>query len=150
MSGKQINFLKPVVKIGDSYCIRIPKNVIDYLQVTEGDVLEIIARNPQEEKLPRKLLMPYKKHLPELKDYSLDLINSCLFIFGIENSFEDKEKKKDFENVIKEEKGEDFLMKYKLFKEAIIKHPEAMKRVLEECIKSSKDFRKSVEVTGIK
>jgi len=146
MSNKEINFLKPLVKIGDSFCIRVPKNAVDYLKLTEGDVADILIKVPQEEKIPEKFLLPYKKHLPQLKDFSMGLLNSCMFFFNIENSLEEEKKIRDFEKTVVKEKGEGFLKKYKIFKEAI-KNPEAMKKIVEDSMKSSEDFKKSIEIS---
>ncbi len=147
MLNKEIGFLKPLVKIGDSFCIRIPKNVVDYLKVDEGDVIDVSIKNPTEEKIPEKFLLPYKKHLPQLKEFSLDLLNSCMFFFNIENSLEDKKKIDNLEKTIVEEKGEDFLKKYKIFKEAM-KDKEAMKKIVEDSMKTSEEFKKSIEISS--
>jgi len=146
MPNKEIGFLKPLVKIGGSLCIRVPKNAVGYLKLTEGDVVDIAIKVPQEEKIPEKFLLPYKKHLPQLKDFSLDLLNSCMFFFNIENSLEDKEKVENFEKTIVREKGEEFLEKYKIFREAV-KDMEAMKKIAEDSMKSSDDFKKSMEIS---
>ena len=68
--------------------------------------------------------MPYKKHLSQLKDFSLVDINSCLFYFLLENTTlkgEKEEKikklKEEFRKNLKKEKSEKFLEKYRIFNE---------------------------------
>ena len=68
--------------------------------------------------------MPYKKHLSQLKDFSLADINSCLFYFLLENTTlkgEKEEKikklKEEFRKNLKKEKSEKFLEKYRIFNE---------------------------------
>lgn len=140
-----ISFLKPLVKIGDSLCIRVPVNAIDYLELKNGDLVEVSLKIPEEEAMPKKLLLPYKKHLPELKDFSLSLINSCVFFAGLENTLDDK-KKAEFEKTIEKQKGHEFLEKYRIFKNAM-KNKKAMKKIVQESMSTSEDFKKSIEIS---
>ena len=143
--GEPISFLKPLVKIGGSFCIRVPKNAVEYLKVGEGDVLDVTIKIPEEEVIPKKFLIPYKKHLPELKNFSLSLLNSCMFFFNIESALEDKEKLAEFRETMVKEKGEKFVEKYEIFKKAM-KNKKAMKKVVEESMKSP-EFKKSIEIS---
>jgi len=143
---KPISFFKPLVKIGTSLHIRVPKNAIKYLEVEEGDVVNITIKTPEEEVVPKKFLLPYKKYIPEFKDYSLNDLNVCMFFFNIENALEDKDKIKDFEKMIVKQKGKTFLKKYRVFVEAI-KNPEAMKKIVEDSSKVSEDFKESMNIS---
>jgi len=134
IEDKEIGFTNKLVIQGNSYCVRIPKVWVDKLGLKEGQSVDVTIRKPKEEMSSEKLLLPYKKHLSQLKDFSLADINSCLFYIGMESA-EDMEEKQ-FEEKLKKEKGKEFLEKYRIFKEAV-KDKEAMKKVIENSMKAS-------------
>jgi len=143
IEDKEIGFTNKLVIQGNSYCVRIPKIWIDKLGLKEGQSIDVTIRKPKEEMSSEELLLPYKKHLSQLKDFSLADINSCLFYIGM-GSTEGMEKK-EFEEKIKKEKGKEFLEKYRIFKEAV-KDREAMKKIIEDSMKSSQLFKESFEL----
>jgi len=140
-----VNFVKPLVKIGDSFHIRVPMNLVKYLKLGQGDLVDVSIKIPEEDKTPKELLMPYK-NIPELKDYSLDTLNTCLFLYGMENTYEDKEKFQEYFSKIVEDKKKGFNEKYKKFKKAI-KKPENMRKIMKESADASSEFRKSMEIS---
>jgi len=94
-------------------------------------------------------LLPYKKYFPQFKNLSLGDINSCLFYISLESMLStDKEAIKNFEEKLRREKGKSFLKKYVIFKESI-KDKNKMKRVIEDSMRLSKDFKDSFEL-GVK
>jgi len=143
IEDKEIGFTNKLVIQGNSYCVRIPKVWVDKLGLKEGQSVDVTIRKPKEEMSSEKLLLPYKKHLSQLKDFSLADINSCLFYIGMESA-EDMEEKQ-FEEKLKKEKGKEFLEKYRIFKEAV-KDKEAMKKVIENSMKASQLFTESFEL----
>jgi len=147
--NKEIGFINKLIIQGNSYCVRVPKTWIDKLDLREGDMIDVTIRKPKDVVGSKKLLLPYKKYFPQFKNLSLGDINSCLFYISLESMLStDKEAIKNFEEKLRREKGKSFLKKYVIFKESI-KDKNKMKRVIEDSMRLSKDFKDSFKL-GVK
>jgi len=153
MANKKIvNFNNEIIKQGNSYCIRIPKSIIEYMGFELGGTVKVTLSIPKEEKIPRGLLNIYKKIIRELRDFTDKELDMCFFSFTIENEsikgLNKSEKlrlSKAFEKIIELQKGNKFLKKYQIFKKSTTK--KNMLKIIKE-IKKSKysELAKAIEM----
>ena len=123
---KEVEFDNEIVKQGNSFCVRIPKSAITYMELDVGDAI-LVKIKPlsalKEEKLPKSLLDIYRKTLKQLNDFSDKELNKCFFNLAVEQNAIRELKKPEakrvsnaFEKTLEMEMGKKFLKKYQIFK----------------------------------
>ena len=142
METKILNFATKIIKQGNSACIRIPKNILDYLNKGIGDFVEIGISDIQTPDLPEEILEIYKRHMPLLKHFTSDQIKEFFRINEIQNlqlmdqPKEDLERlNKMFESSVLALQGNSFYKKYMNFKKAM-NSQEDMKKVFDDLFKT--------------
>lgn len=134
-----INVSNPLIKQGNSYCVRLPKKTIDDLNAIEGELLVLrVKKAASEFRLTPDVLEEYVKwarKCPPLRDLSEEKIK----VLGTLNHLETKEflrckgdSKKamklmgDFRNKLKKEFGEKIMKQYDFFVTEIAKKAKAL------------------------
>jgi antitoxin component of MazEF toxin-antitoxin module len=152
MKSKTVAFDNEIIKQGNSYCVRIPKGALEYLEFELGDTVRVKLSKPKKENLPKDLLEIYKNTIKDLENFSYKEINDCFFSFNVETSvlknLGDKEKERTteaFEKTIELQKGKNFLKKFKIFKKSITK--KNTEKIIRKLKKSKySELAKSIEM----
>ncbi len=126
---EKVHFVKKLVRQGTSLYVLVPKEFAKLLEVKEGDLVEVEirkARMPEGVKVLQSLVRYWKWARPRLKEFSDEEVMRFFQCFGLEQEksegVEKKEKViKGFEKELEERYGKDFVEKYKIFKEEILK-----------------------------
>lgn len=126
MKSTKIEFIKEVIKQGNSYCVRIPKIGMEFLGLELGDLVHLTIKKYEKPTIPRKLLAIYKDTIKELKHFTYKELKECFFFFNIENECskslklsEKRHLRKAFEKLIQFQRNKSFLKKYRLFKKIV-------------------------------
>jgi len=126
---EKVHFVKKLVRQGTSLYVLVPKEFAKLLGVKEGDLVEVEirkARMPEGVKVLQSLVRYWKRARPRLREFSDEEVMRFFQCFGLEQEksegIEEKEKIiEGFEKELEERYGKDFVEKYKVFKEEILK-----------------------------
>lgn len=136
---KWINVSNPLIKQGNSYCVRLPRKVIDELNAVKGELLVMkVKKAASEFKLTPEVLDEYVKwarKCPSLRNLSAEKIK----VLGTINHLESKELLKckgnskkamklmlSFRRKLRKEFGEKLMKQYEFFITEIAKKAKAL------------------------
>ncbi|MEK6916582.1 MAG: hypothetical protein AABW92_02460, partial [Nanoarchaeota archaeon] len=77
MEEKAVQFNAKIIKQGNSACIRISKEILNYLDLGINDIVEVALERPSVDELPEYILKIYQKHMFDLKELTLEEIGEC-------------------------------------------------------------------------